>query len=74
MPRKATRIGVDSSTEFFNFGLDTTSKGAVKENTMVYTAKLNPPQKHYPKKPPAGASSSGSRASKRTGELSQQRR
>jgi len=33
------RIGVDSFSEFFkgssNFGLDTTSKLTVKENTMV---------------------------------------
>jgi hypothetical protein len=41
---------------------------------MVYTAKVNPPQKHCPKKPPAGASPSGSIASKRTGELSKQSR
>jgi hypothetical protein len=26
------------------FGLDTTGKVAVKENAMVYSAKLNPPQ------------------------------
>jgi len=34
------------------FGLDTTSKAAVKENTKVYTAKVNPPQKDYPENRP----------------------